>query len=79
MSSWTDCKIVFVIRPCCPHCGHERHLTIRSMPRESDGSKTLRCVCTRCSGRYLIVTEVGEPDEDFEPLPDFGKHPTLAS
>ena len=72
VSSWSDCPAVFVKIPRCPHphCGHHGHIAIRSMPRESDGSKTKRVVCKRCSGRYLIVSEPSE--ESFDSLPDYG-------
>jgi hypothetical protein len=65
MSGWSDCSIVFVVRPVCPSCGHPRYIGIRSMPSEQDGSKTLRAVCKRCSSRFLIVSEL--PD-----LPEYG-------
>ena len=68
MTTWLDATAVFVKVPRCPKCGGREYITIRSMARESDGSKTKRCVCKRCSGRFLIVSE--ESDEEF--LPDFG-------
>ena len=77
MSSWSDALAVFVVRPRCPHCGCLAYISIRSMPTESDGSKTMRVVCKRCSGRYLIVSEVAEPDEMSDCLPCFGNIDTL--
>ncbi len=73
MSTWLEAPPVFVTIPRCPHCGHRGHISIRSMPSESDGSKTLRCVCKRCSQRYLIVSELDE-EESFAPLPSYGTH-----
>jgi len=56
---WCTAAICFVVRPACPSCGSEAYIAIRSMPRESDGSRTLRVVCKKCSTRYLIVSEPG--------------------
>ncbi len=70
MTTWNDTPICFVTRASCPACGCCQYIAIRSMPRESDGSKTLRVVCRRCSGRFLIVSE--PPEENFARLPEFG-------
>ena len=71
VTSWSDCPAVSIPIPRCPHCGHHGHISIRSMPTEGDGSKTLRVVCRRCSGRYLIVSEPDEA-ESFDSLPSYG-------
>ena len=77
MTTWNDAPMVFVRRPSCPRCHHEQYISVRSMPRESDGSKTLRAVCARCSGRYLIVSEPGGEEEFSEPLPSYGRGHTI--
>lgn len=69
---WSTAPICFVTRPCCPMCGHERRIVIRSMAKENDDSRTQRVICRRCSSRYLIVSE--KAGEDFlEPLPKNGE------
>ncbi len=73
VSTWLDCPAVFVPIPRCAHCGHHGHIAIRSMPTESDGSKTLRVVCKRCSGRYLIVSEPADEEDSFTDLPRYGR------
>jgi transcriptional regulator NrdR family protein len=67
MTTWLDAVPVFVTIPRCPFCGSRERILIRSMPTETDGSKTKRCVCKRCSRRYLIVSEDSE-----DSLPIFG-------
>ena len=60
VATWLDAPPVFIPRPACPHCGHPRWITVRSMARESDGSQSRRCVCRRCSQRFVLVFEIPE-------------------
>jgi len=78
-TTWSTVPTVFVVRPACPFCGCERYVAVRSMATESDGSKTLRCVCRRCSGRFLVVTEPGEREEFSDDVPENGKTSTSTS
>ncbi len=67
MSSWSDAEIVFVQAIACPYCQALRPIVVRSSPIESDGSRTRRCICRRCSRRFVVVVE---PPEGT--LPSFG-------
>ncbi len=60
--SWADAPCVFVVLPTCPDCGGGSWVNVRT-EQNGDGSRTRKCVCRRCSGRFKIVAE---------PLPDSG-------
>lgn len=64
---WEDALIVEVVRPACPSCGCERYVPIRGWS-SSDGSRTSRRICRRCSEPYVVISE---PPEMI--LPEFGK------
>lgn len=67
--SWTDAPMVFIPAVACPDCRAVKPIIIRST-RENDGSTTRRCVCRRCSVRFLAIIE--PPEEIEEPLPKIG-------
>ncbi len=72
MTTWNEAPMIFVPIVQCPRCKHQGHITVRSMPVESDGSRAKRCVCRRCSMRFVVVSEPDE-SEFLEALPKFGR------
>ena len=59
MADWTDCEIIVIPpapRACCPECGHDRHIIIRSMT-SADGSVTRRAVCRHCSSKFIVLVD----------------------
>ena len=50
---WSKAPVVFITRPCCPHCQHEKY--DRSWTESNgDGSVTKFCVCRGCGEQYKI-------------------------
>ena len=66
MTAWSGAPIIFVHAICCPRCKALRPIIVRSSPIEADGSRSRRCICRRCSQRFVVVIE---PPGD---VPDFG-------
>jgi hypothetical protein len=58
---WPAAPCVYVVRPACPACWHEKYIPIRS-DANGDDSVTLKAVCRQCSRRFKIVTEPMLPD-----------------
>jgi len=57
---WDSVPIVFILprpRARCPNCSSTDMQIIRVMPRESDGSKSRRCVCNKCSRPCVVVVD----------------------
>jgi len=57
-SPWAGCPLVFIPAPPvvhCPVCGNVGHIIIRTMPTESDGSFSRRCICRACASRFVLV------------------------
>lgn len=52
--------MIFLPLPSCPKCGESRPTIVRSMPKESDGSYSRRCMCRKCSTRFVVVFESPE-------------------
>ncbi len=69
MSHWDQAELVFLTRPLCPYCRHEKWISIRTL-QGGDGSSSRRCICRKCSRRFILVFE--PPDEPPEFLPKFG-------
>lgn len=55
VSPWSDAPIVEVTLPSCPACGALAYVPI-SGKKDSDGGRTSRRVCKRCSERYIVLT-----------------------
>ena len=55
-SSWNNAPFVFIPAITCPN-GHRDYFVIKVFPTESDGSKTRRCICRKCSQRFVVVVE----------------------
>ena len=64
MSLWSDAPLVFVTEIHCPSCLSPRPIIVRSVAG-GDRSRSRRCVCRSCSGRFILVIEPS--------LPEFGK------
>ncbi|HJN08473.1 MAG TPA: hypothetical protein QF564_07255 [Pirellulaceae bacterium] len=64
MNTWIDAPMVFVTAPACPVCLSVKPMIIRS-EQGGDGSTSRKCVCRRCSSRFVLVIE--------PPLPEFGR------
>jgi hypothetical protein len=54
--NWDAVPLVFVRFALCPKCRHDRYVKSRT-ENNLDGSFTKKCVCRRCSQKFLIVTE----------------------
>jgi len=67
MSTWSDVPYLFVPMVSCPFCRSTRPITIRS-EQAGDGSTSRRCICRKCSRRFVVVLEPPERDT----LPDSG-------
>lgn len=62
--NWSSCPIAFARRPPCPCCGSDATpITIKSLPRESDGSRARHVVCKSCSKPFVLVVEIGDSPE----------------
>lgn len=52
--------------PSCPFCQSTSHAIVKTIDN-GDGSRMRRCVCNRCSERFIIVVEtiasVGNADD----------------
>lgn len=71
MSSWANEPLQFVVKWHCPHCyTTETPIYFRS-PRNGDGSRSQRCICKRCSKRWVRVVELPTEFDDYS-LPNFG-------
>ncbi len=62
--NWDSAPLVFVTAPACPVCLSVKPMIVRS-EQGGDGSTSRKCVCRRCSSRFVLVIEA--------PLPEFGK------
>jgi thiol-disulfide isomerase/thioredoxin len=70
VTSWAEAEIVFLVAPHCPFCYSLRPIIVRS-EQAGDNSVTRRCVCRKCSKRFIIAVE---PPEGFsESVPNFGR------
>lgn len=69
MNTWQSVMTIAIARCRCPHCGSlEPPHIVRSLAG-GDGSTTRRCICRRCSVRFLLVID---PDVWPEVLPATG-------
>ena len=67
-NDWQDAPMIFRELVACPTCSTaQKPIIIRTMGREPDGSYSRRCVCRKCSRRFVTVFE---PPES---LPETGK------
>lgn len=60
MTSWAAAPIVTIAPPpkaYCPECSHPHFTIIRTMATEDDGLIIRRCVCHRCSSRFLVLVD----------------------
>ena len=68
MTTWDTAPLVFVEAICCPHCGALRPIIVRTS-QGGDGSRSRRCVCRRCSRRFVVVVELPEiGNRDFQEI-----------
>ncbi len=74
---WPTCPMVVVPQMHCPRCLAVRPIVVRTMPAERDGSVTRRCVCSRCSARFLWIIEPPEELLPEELLPAIGSRPDV--
>ena len=68
-SDWARAPFTYTVLPPpvrCPFCGHAGRVIVRTMPRESDGSFSRRCICKSCSRRYVEVCELPESASDWQ-------------
>lgn len=56
---WASVPLIFVPAIACPVCRSERPIIVRTQS-ENDGSRTRRCICRVCNGRFLVVIEPPE-------------------
>lgn len=56
VTRWADAPIVFVVAATCPNCRAPKPIIVRSQS-ETDGSVSRKCICRRCSKRFVIVLE----------------------
>ena len=56
-SIWDQCAIIEVVRPCCPQCRCESYIPIKGR-EDSDGVRTSRRICERCSVPYVVISEL---------------------
>jgi hypothetical protein len=67
--NWRVTPILFIERPGCPHCGHERWINGGSS-NGGDGSTCQRAICRACSRPFRIVREPSPRWGDSAVRPD---------
>lgn len=64
--SWDNVAMIFRERIVCPHChSTAKPIHIRRMPIETDGSYVTRYVCSACSRRFKVASELPEIEKPF--------------